>query len=285
MTHVTENVATYAGCIAAEIHTINLPDEHRGNFRLSVTSVGDGPLVVLLHGVPDIGYTWRHQLSALSSAGFRLAAPDQRGCGWSDCPEDPEAYRMERLVGDVIALMDLEEAPSAAIIGHGWGAVVASECRRRHPDRVDGLILVAPPDVAIASGPLDHVGVAVDNLDADPIGTAQRLFWTASADRPEDWNVGDEIGRGRPDFLGPGEFENYCRAYARTGFGPGLEWRPGVVGCALHAELVIVGERDTLSASVADVETLVVANAGHFVHQEAPRFVNEALCDVLAGRR
>ncbi len=66
----------------------------------------DGPLVVLLHGFPEGWYSWRHQLPALAAAGFRAAAPDQRGYGRTDKPEPVEAYDILSLTADVVGLVD-----------------------------------------------------------------------------------------------------------------------------------------------------------------------------------
>jgi len=77
-----------------------------GGLRMHVAERGEGPLVVLLHGFPESWYSWRHQIEALSGAGFRVVAPDQRGYGATDAPEEIERYTLLDLVGDVIGLID-----------------------------------------------------------------------------------------------------------------------------------------------------------------------------------
>jgi pimeloyl-ACP methyl ester carboxylesterase len=74
--------------------------------RMHLVEEGSGPLVVLLHGFPELSSTWRHQLRALADAGYHAVAPDQRGYGQTDCPEREDAYTMLHLVGDVIGLLD-----------------------------------------------------------------------------------------------------------------------------------------------------------------------------------
>src|SRR6185312_15251213 len=86
---------------------------------------GDGPPVVLLHGFPDSGRLWRHQVPALAEAGFKVIVPDMRGYGRSDKPPEVAAYTMDLLVGDVLAVMEAAGAERPHVVGHDWGAGVA----------------------------------------------------------------------------------------------------------------------------------------------------------------
>jgi pimeloyl-ACP methyl ester carboxylesterase len=83
---------------------------------------GQGPLVMLCHGFPESWYSWRHQLQALASAGFRAVAPDMRGYGQSERPEEIDKYTLLHLVGDMVGLLDALGEPQAVIVGHDWGA-------------------------------------------------------------------------------------------------------------------------------------------------------------------
>src|SRR5262249_18392593 len=74
--------------------------------HLHFVEQGEGPLVVLCHGFPDLWYSWRHQLAALSAAGFRAVAVDMRGYGQSDRPEAIDQYTLLHLVGDMVGLLD-----------------------------------------------------------------------------------------------------------------------------------------------------------------------------------
>src|SRR5438067_3275366 len=93
--------------------------------RMHIAEAGQGPLVVLLHGFPESWYSWRHQLAALADAGFRAAAPDQRGYGRTDRPEAIGEYTIMHLVGDVIGLIDALGEEQAIVVGHDWGGPVA----------------------------------------------------------------------------------------------------------------------------------------------------------------
>src|SRR5437773_7692164 len=103
--------------------------------RMHVAEQGDGPLVVLCHGFPESWYSWRHQLHALAEAGFHAIAPDMRGYGQTDRPEQLDRYTLLHLVGDVVGLLDALGAETAVIVGHDWGAPVAWHSALLRPDR------------------------------------------------------------------------------------------------------------------------------------------------------
>jgi pimeloyl-ACP methyl ester carboxylesterase len=104
---------------------------------------GKGRPLVLLHGFPDSGRLWRHQVLALADAGFHVIVPDQRGYGRSDKPEAVESYSIPYLVGDVIAVLDQLGLDRAHVVGHDWGAAVAWVLASLAPDRVDHLVALS----------------------------------------------------------------------------------------------------------------------------------------------
>jgi pimeloyl-ACP methyl ester carboxylesterase len=113
--------------------------------HLHVAEQGEGPLVILCHGFPESWYSWRHQLAALSAAGFRAVAPDMRGYGQSDRPEASINTRMLHLVGDMVGLLDALGADQAVIAGHDWGAPVAWHAALLRPDRFRAVIGLSVP--------------------------------------------------------------------------------------------------------------------------------------------
>src|SRR5512145_1219680 len=102
--------------------------------RLHVAELGEGPLVILCHGFPESWYSWRHQLGALAEAGFRAVAPDMRGYGETDRPEDIGKYTLLHLVGDMVGLVEALGEKQAVIAGHDWGAPVAWHAALMRPD-------------------------------------------------------------------------------------------------------------------------------------------------------
>ncbi|ANB07626.1 epoxide hydrolase [Streptomyces ambofaciens] len=117
--------------------------------RIHLVEQGSGPLVLLVHGFPESWYSWRRQLPALASAGFRAAAIDVRGYGRSSRPGAVEAYRMLDLVADNVAVVEALGERSAVVVGHDWGATVAAHSALLRPDvfRAVGLLSVpyTPP--------------------------------------------------------------------------------------------------------------------------------------------
>ncbi len=111
--------------------------------RFNLAEAGDGPPVLLLHGFPDCWRLWRHQLPALAEAGHRVVAPDLRGFGETERPDDVGAYRMRALVGDVVGLLDGLGVDRAAVVGHDWGGAVAWAVAMFAPDRVDRLAVIS----------------------------------------------------------------------------------------------------------------------------------------------
>ncbi len=120
----------------APIRPVDLRD-----IRLAVIEEGPPPQrarasVVLLHGWPEIAFSWRHQIRALADAGYHVLAPDLRGFGSSGRPEGVENYRMPLLVGDVTGLLDAFGIDRAVVVGHDWGAIVAWAMPFYAPERL-----------------------------------------------------------------------------------------------------------------------------------------------------
>jgi pimeloyl-ACP methyl ester carboxylesterase len=118
--------------------------------RMHLAEAGSGAPVTLCHGFPESWYSWRHQLEALAKEGFRAIAPDMRGYGQTQKPEAIDQYTLFHLTGDMIDALNIEKA---AVIGHDWGAPVASRlvsarpfCRSCHAKRA-----AVPPQIACPS--------------------------------------------------------------------------------------------------------------------------------------
>ena len=113
--------------------------------RMHLAEQGTGPLVLLCHGFPESWYSWRHQLPALSKAGFHAVAPDMRGYGRTDRPEAIDQYTLFHLIGDIVGLLDALGAEQAVVAGHDWGAPVAWYAALLRPDRFRGVIGLSVP--------------------------------------------------------------------------------------------------------------------------------------------
>lgn len=98
---------------------------------------GSGPPVLLVHGFPDDHRVWRKQIPALVAAGYRVIAPDMRGCGQSAIPARVRDYRIPALIGDLVALLDRLGLPKVKLVGHDWGAVICWHLAIARPERVE----------------------------------------------------------------------------------------------------------------------------------------------------
>ncbi|WP_225772987.1 alpha/beta fold hydrolase [Inquilinus sp. Marseille-Q2685] len=115
--------------------------------RMAVYEAGAGPAVVLLHGFPELAFSWRHQIPALAAAGYRVIAPDMRGYGLTDRPARVEDYDLAHLTGDLVGLLDALDIERAVFMGHDWGGLVAWQMPLFHESRVAGVIGVNTPFV------------------------------------------------------------------------------------------------------------------------------------------
>ena len=107
------------------------------------TGPADGAVVLLLHGFPQSSHEWRHQLPVLAEAGYRVVAPDQRGYSAQARPAAVDAYHVDHLVADVLAIVDHVGGSPVHLVGHDWGAIVAWLVAGRHPDRLRSLTAVS----------------------------------------------------------------------------------------------------------------------------------------------
>jgi pimeloyl-ACP methyl ester carboxylesterase len=283
-----------------------------GDVELAVREHGpaEGPLVVLLHGFPEIGYSWRHQIEPLTAAGYRLLVPDLRGFGDSSAPPAIDAYAIDVLAGDVLALIDHAGAEQAVVVGHDWGADLAWKTAWLHPRRIRAVGGLSVPFIPRAPAPplpimrrhlgedfyivwFQQPGVAEAALERDVRRTlATPRVWDAAwaADPDEDPPV--------PSFLTEQELDVYVEAFSRSGFRGGLNWyrnidrnweRTARVADRRIAQpaLFLTGERDpvrrfmpaeAMAGWVTDLRVNeVVPGAGHWLQQHAPQAVNEHL--------
>lgn len=275
--------------------------------ELNVTEYGEGPAVVLCHGFPELGFSWRHQVFALAAAGYRVLAPDMRGYGGSSRPADPAAYDILTLAGDLTGLLDDIGEQEAVFVGHDWGAAVVWQLALAHPGRVRA---VAGLSVPIAPRPPVPPMLILRNRLGDDFymvwfqqpGTAEAVLdrdvrRTLLADdiRVSAWSDGPFAPR---PFMAEEELAVFVRAFEQTGFTGGLNYYRNIdrnwalterlAGRTIDCpSLFLTGSddlvakfmpADALPAVLTDLrEHLVLAGAGHWVQQERPEEVSETL--------
>jgi pimeloyl-ACP methyl ester carboxylesterase len=221
----------------------------------------DTPPVVLCHGWPEMAFSWRYQIKALSEAGIRVIAPDQRGYGATDRPEPVEAYDMEHLTGDLVGLLDHLKIDKAIFVGHDWGGFVVWQMPLRHPGRVAGVVGVNTPHWDRA--PADPIELFKKRFGdsmyivqfQDPAREPDRIFGSRveqtfdafmrkprKAVEPGDKGVGgiggstanlafpqmvaayDAKHDPRTPILSPEEKKVFVDTFTRTGFTGGINW-------------------------------------------------------------
>jgi pimeloyl-ACP methyl ester carboxylesterase len=269
------------------------------NVRLHWVEMGDGPLVVLLHGFPEFWYEWRHQLPALAAAGFRAVAPDLRGYNLSEKPKGVAPYRAAVVTEDVAALIRFLGAERAHVAGHDWGGVIAWNLALRHPERVDRLAVINAPHPAIFRRELRRPRqffrswyAAFFQLPLLPeamlrAGNARALENVLRRSANPGSYTDDDVARYKEAMARPGALTaalNYYRAFGRSIFRSG--------GAAASREtidrptLVIWGEKDSalnlhnldgLERYVPGVRIERLPDATHWVPADAPNRVSELL--------
>ncbi len=274
-------------------HTIGANGIH-----LHFVEQGEGPLIVLCHGFPELWYSWRQQLPALSAAGFHAVAVDMRGYGQSDRPEAIDQYTLLHLVGDIVGLLDALGVQRAVIAGHDWGALVAWHAALLQP------------------------GVAEAELERDVRQTFLKVLGGGSvAGGPRERSVSGPVGMvprdggllsGRPtpttlpNWLTEADIDFYVREFERTGFRGGLNWYRNIdrnwelsapfEGAKVNVPaLYMAGDRDLVMAFqgmdrvIANLANnvprlrgkFILADCGHWTQQERASEVNAAMIDFL----
>jgi pimeloyl-ACP methyl ester carboxylesterase len=219
--------------------------------KIHIAEAGAGPLVLLCHGFPESWYSWRHQIEALSGAGYHVVAPDMRGYGQTDRPQAIDKYSLFHLVGDMVGLVNAISDKPAVVIGHDWGAPVAWHCALFRPDRfraVAGLSVpfrprgpAAPTSVMPQTDSemfyqlyFQPEGVAEKELEQD-IRRTMRLVLAGRADkdsppiksmvpRQGGWLGSRPLPSSLPNWITEADIDFYVTEFERTGFRGGLNW-------------------------------------------------------------
>jgi pimeloyl-ACP methyl ester carboxylesterase len=250
--------------------------------RMRVAQQGVGPLVIFCHGWPESWYSWRHQLAALSAAGYRAVAPDMRGYGGTEAPAEIDRYTQLHLVGDMVDLVKAMGESQAVIVGHDWGAPVAWNAAMLRPDifrAVVGMsVPFAPPgrveflDALARQGVTNFYmqyfqapGVAEAELEHDTEASLRRILFSGSGDAPGQVLFGTLRGKGilgntvdpptLPHWLTPADIAYLAGEFRQAGFRGGLNWYRAIArswellapwrGCVVHQpSMFIAGALD-----------------------------------------
>jgi pimeloyl-ACP methyl ester carboxylesterase len=258
------------------------------------------PVVLCLHGWPELAVSWRGQLDGLGDR-WRVVAPDMRGYGGTDAPARVEDYRMHHLCRDVIELVEKLGNERVHLVGHDWGGAVAWEVARRHADRLRTLsVLNCPPAEMLAREVLRN---------PRQLRRSWYMF-VFQLPRVPEWLLGRDPERGmtrvfhagavRRDLFTPEALAPYVRQVRARGL-PGVSYYRAALAPASRAPVpvdvptrVIWGLGDAVLGPWfaeperyrpfvrdfdRDFDRVVIEDAGHWVQQEATERVNAALAE------
>ena len=225
--------------------------------KQQILEAGSGPLVLLIHGFPELGISWRAQVRALADAGYHAVAPDMRGYGGTDKPAARDAYSILHLVGDMVDLVRALGDTECVVVGHDWGAPVAWHCALTRPDLFRAVVGLSvpfqprrpkgPPTAAMAAiskrlglGELYINQFQADDahavFEADVAAGLRKGFYAYDGATPEDRQSTGFIPAGEtfistvpddaplPPWMTPEHFAEYVAAFSAGGFRGPLDW-------------------------------------------------------------
>ena len=271
--------------------------------RIHYVSIGQGPLVVMIHGFPDYWYSWRHQMSALKDH-YQVIAIDQRGYNKSDQPKGVENYAMPLLVSDVVAVIKDTGASQATIVGHDWGGAVAWQVALNLPQITRNLIILNLPH------PNGLAREMRNNLEQRTNSGYAQKFRQGKASDPDILAGGPMTAVRLSQWVQDKEAkQNYIDAFDRSSFSAMLNYYKanyprlsdsqsdkavsapqlnmpvlmfhGLKDRALHSD----GLNNTWNWVDQDLTIVTAPSAGHFVQQDAADLVSKTMKSWLLDRR
>jgi pimeloyl-ACP methyl ester carboxylesterase len=266
----------------------------QGPVRLNVAVAGEGPLMLCVHGWPELWYSWRHQVAYFSARGYTVAALDVRGYGASSKPDPVAAYTMRNLALDVAAVIERLGDGRAILLGHDWGAPIAWMTTLLHPGKVAGVALLSVPYIPLGDRSFIDMmraiyhdrffyqvyfqdeGVVEAEVEADVRAALRKIYFAMSGSAPlYQWLApkareatllqGLTDPQPFPGWLSEQDLQFYVHAFQAGGFrGPFNRYRAQnidfnelseFVGRPLsHPSCFIGGERDMVRAFIPGID-------------------------------
>lgn len=297
----TADTGAAGGGIACSAASVQVSSVQLPEVRLDVRCQGpaDGPTVLLLHGFPEFSGAWEPVMALLAAQGYRAIAPDQRGYNTSDKPASIEDYHLDRLVGDVDALIDTLGGP-VVLVGHDWGGGAAWAVAADHPEQVSGLLIMNAPHMNTFTRELrdnpeqqeafSYLDLFVqagteDLLVANDFAILAGMFAGVLSDEEL---VAFKEAWGQPRAIEGGL--NWYRANFTDGL-PNIDREltvsvPTTVMWGMDDTALLPSNMVGLDAHVADLRIVEVPGASHWInHEEPERIAQEITALVTATPR
>jgi pimeloyl-ACP methyl ester carboxylesterase len=256
-----------------------------GGVKIHYVTAGKGPLLVLLHGFPDYWYTWRDQMPVLAKH-YQVVAVDLRGYNKSDQPSGVEHYAIDKLVGDVEAVVKHFKRDRAVIVGHDWGGAIAWTFAMTHPDKTDRLIILNLPHPKglmreLVNNPQQRKNSAYARAFQEP-GAHKKLTPDALASWVKEPEARKRYVEAFKRSSMEGMLDYYKANYPREPYKDEREFPkvqcPVLMIHGLDDPYLLPGAlNDTWKWLEKDLTLVTVPKAGHFVHRDATEVVNKAL--------
>jgi pimeloyl-ACP methyl ester carboxylesterase len=267
----------------------------------NVAIAGDGPLIVCVHGFPELWYSWRHQMQYFAGRGYSVAALDVRGYGKSSKPHEVAAYTLRNLASDVAAVIDQLGNGKAILLGHDWGAPIVWHTSLLYPDKVTAVAGLSVPFFPRGAAPFLDImkmiykdrffyqtyfqqeGVAEAELERDVSDSLRKMYFAASGDAPlnkwlEQKPASAKLLDGMvdpdpyPAWMSEKDLKVYVDAFRESGFrGPINRYRAQTLDFTDLAELsgktivqpscFIAGERDLVRSFVPGTDLYAAPGA------------------------
>ena len=314
---------------------LNFVNFKTNDISIRAATMGSGPLVIFVHGWPELWYSWRHQIEPIANAGYRVVVPDVRGYGGSDKPNPVQAYSMQSNMNDIIGIIDACGEEKAILIGHDWGAPIVWSTAALNSSRVSAVAGLSVPYRPRGSVPMIDIwnkiyegrffyqlyfqkeGVAEAELEQDIRLSLRKIYFSISGDAPslDSWVNRPATATMLEEFVDPSVFPDwltekdldyFVKNFTAGGFrGPLNRYRNSEkdfldlplmgVSRIKQPSCFIAGSKDLVRSFVpekdgyANVDELcddmrisrIIEGAGHWVQQETPEEVNNALLEFL----
>jgi len=265
-----------------------------GEVELNVAIAGKGPLILCVHGWPELWYSWRHQLSHFAERGYTVAAMDVRGYGGSSRPHAVEAYTLRSLADDVAAVTNRLGGGKAILFGHDWGAPIVWTTAVLHPGMITAVAGLSVPYIPVSDVPFSELakkiyadrffyqtyfqpeGIAEAELEADIPASVRKIYFSLSGEAPlNTWLVhkpadaklldGMVDPQAFPAWMSADDLQVYADAFSGNGFrGPLNRYRAQRFDPADLADIkgkpveqpsfFVAGERDVVRSFIPGMD-------------------------------